>query len=187
MKSNLVRIESFDVRDFEQWEGDWELVHGQALAMTPSPKPLHQLTSGKLFSLLDEQLEDCPHCHALIETDVYFSSDTVVRPDVLVVCYPLSERIDKAPALIFEVVSSDRSRRDEIPKLQLYAEEGVFYYGLVYPLQRKIKLYRLVDGAYRKVGDFSEESFTFEGLDCALRVDFSRVWPRKPETTPSKT
>jgi hypothetical protein len=53
MNSNLARIESFDVRDFEQWEGNWELVQGQPLAMTPSSNPLHQLTNGKLFSLLD--------------------------------------------------------------------------------------------------------------------------------------
>lgn len=185
MKSGLPYVEHYDFTDYEQWEGDWELIHGTAHAMTPSPKPLHQLISGKLFSLLDELLEACPKCHVLIETDVHLSSNTIVRPDVMVVCFPLNEKISKAPSVIFEVVSTARSGRDEIIKLHLYAEERVPYYGLVYPEVRKIKLYRLEQNVYRKVGDFSQETYRFEGLDCELDVDFSRVWPVKPGAYPA--
>ena len=49
--------------------------------------------------LLSEQLRDCQQCEALFEADVEFSDDTVVRPDVLVICFAHEgERITRRPA-----------------------------------------------------------------------------------------
>ena len=173
-------LETYTVRDYLQWEGDWELIHGQPVAMAPSPALEHQLTSMTIARQLDESLDDCPHCQALFEIDVEFSEDTVVRPDVLVICYhPEGERLTRAPDLIFEVISAKTARRDEVLKFELYRAEGVTHYVLVYPETKKAKVWRLVEGEYRKVADFHDETHRFDLSKCSLDFDFSRLWKRK--------
>lgn len=172
--------EAYTVQDYQQWQGDWELIHGQPVAMAPSPSFDHQRVSAAAFRQLDESLDECPHCQAAFAIDVEFAEDTVVRPDVLVICYqPEGERLTRAPDLIFEVISPRTARRDEVLKFDLYRAEGVSHYVLVYPEARKAKVWRLVQGEYRKVGDFHDESCRFELSRCALDFDFGRLWQRK--------
>jgi Uma2 family endonuclease len=170
-------IERYAVSDHRQWQGDWELIHGSPYAMTPSPTFTHQRTTGNIYRQLAEAVDECPACHAVFETDVEFSDDTVVRPDCMVICYePEGERLTRAPELVFEVVSTSSARRDELLKHELYQREGVTHYVLVYPDKRKAKAYRLVDGVYRKVGDFSKETMLFELSECAIDFDFGFIW-----------
>ncbi|MFO7877971.1 MAG: Uma2 family endonuclease, partial [Desulfovermiculus sp.] len=110
------------------------------------------------------------------ETDLYLSQDTVVRPDIMVICHEPGPRLIKAPDIIFEVISRQSSRRDEIFKYHLYAEEGVRFYGLVYPELKKVKLFQLQEDKYIKIGDFSHESYLFSGLECNICLDFSKIW-----------
>ena len=173
-------VEAYTVQDYLQWEGDWELIHGQPVARVPSPSFDHQQVSAAVFRQLDESLDDYSHCQAVFEIDVEFAQDTVVRPDVLVICYkPESERLTRAPDLIFEVISPKTTRRDEVVKFDLYRTEGVPHYVLVYPEAKKAKVWRLVEGEYRKVGDFHDETHCFELSRCAFDFDFSRLWKRK--------
>ncbi|MEO1751242.1 hypothetical protein [Thiofaba sp. EF100] len=66
--------EHYTVEDYQHWEGDWELIEGRPYAMSPA-------------------------CQALYECDVRFSSETIVRPDLLVVCYPPEEaNLTRAPS-----------------------------------------------------------------------------------------
>ena len=48
---------------------------------------------------------------------------------------------------------------------------------LVYPEAKKAKVWRLVEGEYRKVADFHDETHRFELSKCAF--DFGRLWKRK--------
>jgi Uma2 family endonuclease len=90
-------IERYTLDDYRRWEGDWELIQGFPLAMPPSPGLEHQRVSAAIFRQLDEALDHCPKCEALFE----FADDTVVRPDVLVICYsPEGERLTRAPRAI---------------------------------------------------------------------------------------
>ena len=177
--SDLAYSEKYTREDHRQWEGDWELIRGDAYAMAPSPAFIHQYLSGKIFRQLDEMLDDCQQCHAVIETDVTLSQDTVVRPDCMVICYEPEEVLNKAPELVFEVVSPSSARRDEILKFDLYQKEGVKYYAIVYPDSRKAKLFELIDGEYRKHGDFSDETVEMDLSACSLVFDFSFIWRRK--------
>jgi Uma2 family endonuclease len=127
--------------------------------MVPSPSFEHQQVSAAIFRQLDESLDDCPHCQAVFEIDVEFAQDTVVRPDVLVICYqPEGERLTRTPDLIFEVISPRTTRRDEVDKFDLYRTEGVTHYVLVYPEAKKATVWRLEEGEYRKVGDFHDKT-----------------------------
>lgn len=175
---NLAYEEKYTVQDYRQWEGDWELVYGNAYAMSPSPLISHQFVNLKIARQLDEALDTCDGCHAFIETDVEFADDVVVRPDSMVVCYEPEERIDKAPDIIFEVISRSTAKRDEILKFDLYQREGVRYYILVYPDLKKAKLYELINHRYEKIGDFSEEHYIFETRECRIDFDFGFIWRR---------
>jgi hypothetical protein len=60
--SILPVMETYTVKDYLQWEGDWELIQGQPLAMSPSAVVDHQVTSFAIAQQLGENLEDCPYC-----------------------------------------------------------------------------------------------------------------------------
>ena len=176
---SIPAAERYTLADWRRWEGDWELIDGQPLAMAPSPSISHQSVSFALSLALGEELRDCPDCQALFETDVEFGDDTVVRPDVLVICFaPEGERITRAPSMIAEVVSPESARRDEHTKLALYAAEGVEHYLLLYPRQRKVKAYRLVEGRYVKAGDFHAETHRVDLGPCTAQIDCARLWVR---------
>lgn len=173
----LAYREHYTADDYQHWKGDWELVEGVAYAMAPSPTVSHQRVGAKITRQLGEGLEACQQCEALYEIDWNISTDTIVRPDVLVICYQPEEQITKAPELIFEVISPSTARRDEQLKFELYQREGVQYYVLVYPQQKTARVYGLVKGQYSKIGDFMNEalSFTLDG-GCQVDFDFGKIW-----------
>ncbi len=144
--------------------------------MAPSPMVTHQSINGKIFVELNRSLDDCPQCQALFEIDWDVTSDTVVKPDTLVICYEPDEKLTQKPDLIFEIISPSTAKRDEVLKFDLYQQEGVGYYVIVYPDKQIAKLYRLHEGRYIKAGDFYDKHYTFELDGCKIDFDFSRIW-----------
>ncbi len=178
MPTNFAYVEKYTVRDYEQWEGDWELIYGDAYAMSPSPTLAHQSVSGKIFRQFADQLENCPSCQVVYEMDWNVSDDIVVRPDVMVICNQTGDRVVKAPVIIFEITSKHSARRDEILKFELYRMEGVKFYGIAYPDYKKIRLYELLSGEYQKLGDFTDEKYEINLPGCKIDFDFNRIWKR---------
>jgi Uma2 family endonuclease len=173
---SLEDLPHYTITEYKGWEGDWELIYGVPYAMSPAPVNKHQLLNGKIFRQLDESLDECNECLAIIEADWILSDETVFRPDTAVICYEPEDYLTKAPEIIFEVISSSTAKRDEIIKFQAYAEEGVSYYCLIYPDMLLAKLYKLHDGRYIKVGDFDKETYVFETKECKLKFDFSMIF-----------
>ncbi len=174
--STLAYSEKYTIDDHRLWNGDWELVYGDAYAMAPSPMYGHQFVNLKIARQLDEKLDSCKVCSAAIEMDWEVSADTVVRPDSMVICYEPEDRLVKRPEIIFEVISPSSSKRDEILKFDLYQNEGVLYYILAYPESKKAKVYKLIDFKYQKINDFSDETYCFETKECTIDFDFSFIW-----------
>ncbi|WP_456471217.1 Uma2 family endonuclease [Caminibacter sp.] len=168
-------LEHYTFSDYIKWDGDWELIYGAPYAMAPFALPSHQKISGKILVQLDRNLENCSKCHALMESEVKFSEDTVVRPDVFIKCGEIDD-ITTTPEIIFEVVSKGSIQRDELLKFNLYKQEGVKYYGIVYPDDKRVKIYKLINGEYIKIADLKDEIFKTDDLDCNVKVDFSKVW-----------
>lgn len=163
--------------DYVLWEGRWELLDGIPYAMTPAPSIDHQRISQKIARLLDEALEHCDECVALLPVDWKITEDTVVQPDNLVVCYqPSGNYLTRAPSLIFEVLSPSTQTKDENVKFRLYETESVLYYCLVYPEDRLIKIFLLKDGRYIKQIDATTQTFRFELSNCQIQLDCSKVW-----------
>ncbi len=77
----------YTIEDYRLWQGDWEIWDGIAIAMTPSPFGTHQAILVALVSELRAALrEEGCEATALVELDWIVSKETVVRPDVIVVC-----------------------------------------------------------------------------------------------------
>lgn len=131
----LAYQEYYTVDDYSLWEGDWKLIDGMPYAMSPSPTVTHQSVATKFTSevntcINNHKPENCNDCIVLMETDWQVSQDTVVRPDVMLVCKKINEKVLVTPDLIMEVVSSSSTKRDELMKFDLYQREGVVFYIL---------------------------------------------------------
>jgi Uma2 family endonuclease len=163
--------------DYALWEGRWELIEGIPFAMTPSPSYRHQRISQKIGYLLEQGLQECEYCRALLPTDWQVAEDTVVQPDNMVICYqPSTAFLTKAPSLIFEILSPATAEKDRHTKYSIYEREGVMYYCIVDPENNVAKIYRLRDGRYVKQMDATDESFEFDLGKCRVALDFAHIW-----------
>ncbi len=176
-----VPIEHYTYDDYIHWEGEWELIEGVPYAMAPSPMKTHQNLAYEIARIMGNAVEEkeCQACEVFGEFDYKLSNDTVLKPDIVFTCNETNERyLTKAPQIIFEVISSSTAKRDEVYKFALYEMEKVHYYVLVYPDDLKAKIYKLKDGKYDKEGDFTEERYFFEDAECAIGLDFGKVFQR---------
>ncbi len=175
--------EHYTVQDYQQWEGDWELINGMPYAMSPAPTLSHQIVAGNILTELTNKIrqtsENCSDCYALMEVDWEVSHDTVVRPDVMIFCGKAKEKIISTPLAIFEVSFPSTAKRDEQLKFEIYEKEGVLFYIQVYPLTNLAKVFQWVNGAYQKRGDYTSEEVVFEIKQCQLLLDFSKIWRDK--------
>ena len=173
----LENIPHYTYEDYKHWEDEWEIIDGIAYAMSPAPMIKHQKISNKIARLLDEQVDDCKECQALLPVDWRISDDTIVQPDNLVVCYePEGAYITKAPTLIFEILSKATAKKDQTVKFDLYQDEGVRYYVIVDPDEEMAKAYELKDGRYIKMLDATDEKVDFTLKECGITIDFDKLW-----------
>ncbi len=140
----------YTVADYRQWEGDWELWNGVPVAMTPSPFGPHQQAARMLIVQLTLALEAARcGCEVLHELDWVIAEDTVVRPDVVVVCDGVpKQHLHSVPALVAEVLSASTASKDRTSKRELYARCGVGHYLIVDPDTQAIELLRLAGDRY---------------------------------------
>ena len=165
--------------DYKIWEGKWELIYGIPYAMSPSPSFNHQTISNKIARFLDEQLEKCENCHAILPFDWKIADDTVVQPDNMVVCGKPEHNqfLTKAPEIIFEILSKSSALKDRNTKFEIYQNEGVKYYIIVDQYDNAAKVYQLFQGKFVKQKDITKDNFHFELEDCQFDFDFSQIWP----------
>jgi len=178
---SVIKILNYTYDDYKNWEGDWELIEGIPVSMAPAPMRIHQNIATELIFALKGSLEEieCPDCMVSFENDWKLSNNTVVRPDVVLVCNDENEKyLTKAPKIIIEILSPSTAKKDETVKFDIYEAEKVQYYILVYPNDLKAKVYTLEKNVYTKVGDFTHEKLKFEDLECELEIDFAKVFER---------
>ncbi len=177
---SVATLLNYTYSDYENWEGNWELIEGIPISMAPAPMKIHQRIASELFFYLKQELlEECLECEVLYETDWKVSNHTTVRPDIVLVCGDEGKQyITKAPRVIIEILSPSTAKKDETVKFELYEEEKVEYYILVYPNDLKAKVYKLERNKYSKVGDFTKEKLYFKDIECDIELDFKKVFQR---------
>lgn len=144
----------FTYIEYLAWPEDerWEIIDGQAFAMTPAPGMLHQQISmalgSKLFAFFENQT--CSVFAAPFDVRLPENKETndnasnVVQPDLVVYCDP--EKIDErggkgAPDLVVEILSPSSADRDLIDKMALYERHGVREYWIIDPVHQIVTVY----------------------------------------------
>jgi len=175
----MCAIEYYSYDDYVKWEGDWELINGMPMAMSPAPVRKHQSLASEVIRHIGNQLVDCELCEVLGEVDYKVNEETVLRPDVTLTCGETNEAyLTKAPEIIVEIISPSTAKRDEKYKFEIYEEEKVNYYILIYPNDLRAKVYKLDGKKYDKQGDFTTQSYKFENTTCKIELDFEQVFKR---------
>ena len=144
-----------------------ELIRGKIFKMCPAPSPQHQVIAADLFAFFVRKLKDGPCKMLFAPLDVRLKGKpfrnkkrrddqitTVVQPDIIVVCDPGKlddpRSIDGAPEMVIEILSPGNSKTETKYKLDLYEENGVLEYWVVYPPFKMVHVFLLKDDAYGK-------------------------------------
>ena len=173
--------------DYKKWElkpGErYELIDGEAYAMA-GPNTEHQIIVSKLNGEFYNFLKGkkCQVIPAPFDVRLFYeedeSDDTVVQPDLVVVCDP--EKLGKegyrgAPNLVIEILSPSNTAIEMYRKLELYRSAGVKEYWIIDPEQKLIEVYRLNGDRYEsyilRMGD-TVQSTLFPGLAIPLETIF---------------
>jgi Uma2 family endonuclease len=179
--------------DYLTWPEDvrYELIDGVAYLMAPAPTVSHQDVAGEVFAQVKQALRGSP-CRVLIApVDVRLPKadeaddriDTVVQPDVFVVCNPAQIRergVRGAPDWVLEVLSPATAGHDQVVKRRIYERAGVREYWMVHPADRVLTVYRLADGAYGKPDTQLLEGTTAVGVLPGVVVAWDELAARLP-------
>ena len=168
-------IPYYTIADWERWEGNWELVEGLRFAVSPAPMPKHQRISGNLFSLLNEELKNCKTCKVYQAIDWIITDDTILQPDVLVVCKPVKHRLNFPPELVVEILSPATALKDRNSKFEIYQQQQVKYYLIIDPNTDGVEVFELINGIYKLQTYTSTFKFSFSN-NCFANADFTAIW-----------
>jgi Uma2 family endonuclease len=165
----------YTVDDWERWEGKWELIEGIPYAMSPSPVPKHQRIAGNLFQEFNLQLKSCKHCKVYNAIDWQITNDTILEPDVLVVCGDPGKHLKFPSQLIVEILSPSTALKDRNSKFYIYEEQKVKYYLVIDPDTNTVEIYVLNNERFELSPPSNNYHFTFEN-NCSATVEFKDIW-----------
>ncbi len=190
----LRKEQHYTYADYLQWPDDtrYELIDGEAFLMSPAPLVEHQEVAGELFRQLANQLDGQPCRPYIAPVDVRLprkdeadaAIDTVVQPDVLVVCDP--HKIDRrgvrgAPDWVLEVLSPCTAAHDQIAKRRTYERAGVREYWLVHPGDRTLTVYVLENGQYGRPEIYELKDATPIGVLPGVSIAWDALVARLPK------
>ncbi len=178
MEPALKILPHYTYDDYLHWEGRWEIIHGVPYAMSPLPVPKHQQIASDLLVEFGIAFKKFKHCKAYQPLDYKLKNDTVLQPDLLVVCQPIAKKfLDFAPSLVVEILSPATADKDRLVKFPLYEAEHIPYYLIISPDTELVEVYQYVDGSYRLQQTARDFTFTFSfPKNCTAEIDFSQIW-----------
>jgi len=182
-----IEEENFTYADYKAWElkpGErFELINGVAYAMS-APNLSHQLIvailTNEFFTFLKGKT--CQVIPSPFDVRLFYeeddSDDTVVQPDVIVVCDPQKlgeEGCRGAPDLVVEILSPSNMAIEMERKLLLYKKAGVKEYWIVDPKDKHISIYTLKDGEYT-LQIYSIKDIVKPGVLPGLEIPLSTIF-----------
>ncbi len=165
----------YTYNDYKNWKEDWELIDGYPLQLLPSASFNHNNTIIELIIQAGNSLKknDSCRCKVSSELDWKINDETVVRPDLMVICGDVnSDFLEFPPVLIVEVISPSSIKRDRVLKFDLYREQGVKFYILVDYSKKTIEVFELIDNYYKEV---NRSKFQLDKT-CEIEFDFDSIW-----------
>lgn len=178
--------------DYLVWSrthGD-ELVDGTAYVREPpSPSESHQVIVCELCRQAGNALLGKP-CQVFVApldvrlpkaTEVDDDVDTVVQPDVVIVCD--RKKVDGrgirgAPDWVVEVLSPSTARYDQTVKLRAYERAAVPEVWLIHPLDRTVRIYRFEAGHFARAVVLELKGRTSLSAVAGVTIDWDEVVAR---------
>lgn len=155
--NQLDLTKSYSYADYISWrfQERVEIIMGKIFKMSPAPTSVHQKIVSEMHGALHHFLKG-KRCQVFPSPfDVILTVngiESVVQPDVTVVCDPLKivmEGCKGAPDLAVEVLSRSSVKKDLHEKYELYEQAGVTEYWLANPADRSIIIFSLhANGKY---------------------------------------
>ncbi|MBO0790057.1 MAG: Uma2 family endonuclease [Ktedonobacteraceae bacterium] len=153
----------------------YEIMDG-VLLMPPSPNPVHQSITGKIYLYLTQHVETAGSGRVyMAPLDVELSPKRVFQPNVFVL---FNESLGKitashivgAPDLVVEVTSPGTAAYDRLSKWKAYAEAGVREYWIVNSLMQSIEILSLKSQDYESQGIFRGKDAVLSPLIPGIRT-----------------
>lgn len=204
MRLALKKSTPYTVDDYMSWtdnEFRCELIDGVVYDMSAAPVVTHQEVLSslhfELMSFLRERHKqggggDGPPCLVLFApVDVILTRNTVVQPDLIVLCNRAKiingKNIQGAPDLVVEILSPSTAAKDKREKHRVYERAGVPQYLIVDPHEQYAELYTLgEEGRYAPRIILAPEDLleltVAPGMGLTLSAIFG--WPLPSKTRP---
>lgn len=163
--------------DYLLWEGKWELIDGFPIAMSPAPIPRHQHISAALITAFSVGIKNCKACKVYDPIDYKVADDTILQPDILIVCKEINKNyLDFPPSLVVEVLFPSTALRDRHTKFDIYEQQGVGYYVIADPEKKMLEVYRLINNKYSLINATDDAyQFVFDE-ECTIDINFKGIW-----------
>jgi Uma2 family endonuclease len=170
-----LHIPRYTVSDYNLWDGDWELIDGIPYAMSPTPVRRHQEISAAISRQIGNAIADnktaCKDCTVVYELDWRVGNDTVLRPDIAVICEEYEDFIHHPPVLIIEILSPATAHKDKSTKYEIYQERGVKYYIIIDPASKTSHINILTGHQYEEL---ETTDFTIHD-HCTITLDIAQI------------
>lgn len=177
--SSVVKIlPHYTYDDWVNWEGQWELIDGIPYAMSPMPVPNHQRIAAALSSEFHSALKKCKNCTVYQPIDYKVADDTILQPDIIIVCNAINKKfLDFPSALVVEVLSPSTALKDRHSKFGIYEEQQIKYYLIISLEKEEVEIYTIEDGTYqlKQTGNNFTYTFSFDA-GCIATIDFEEIW-----------
>jgi len=162
-------IPRYTIDDYNHWEGDWELIDGVPISMSPSPFGPHERVISRLSYQIQSQLQTCVGpCVIYTNLDWIIDNHTVIRPDLMVVCGEQPQRhLERPPVLMAEVLSESTRGRDLTAKRTLCRENNVAHYLVIDPEQRT--MLHVTESGEIEINATESQLLTLEN-DCQISI-----------------
>jgi len=167
--------------EYQSWNDGqrWEIIGGEAHAMSPAPTPRHQLVQAEFTAQLMAFFRG-KKCQVFpAPTDVKLSEFDVVQPDLAVVCERdkvKSTHIEGPPTLVVEVLSPSTAAHDRVRKLPLYAASGVREVWLITPYPWLAEVFVLDGGSYRLAQAYGKDDVLQSRVFRGLKIQLAKVF-----------
>jgi Uma2 family endonuclease len=189
--SQLDLTKQYTYADYVTWQFEerLELIKGWIMKMSPAPSTKHQKISNSLATDFTVYLRKKPCDIFTAPFDVRLPNSkkstadktilSVVQPDISIICD--QSKIDErgcigSPDLIVEIVSKGNTKKELENKFELYEENGVKEYWIVFQNDEIVQVFDLVRGKYKLRKTYSNDSVIPVGIFKDLKIDLKEIF-----------
>ena len=176
----------YTYKDYIKWEtpGElFELIDGVPLEML-APDRRHQEASGELFAMFHAFLKgkSCKVVSApfAVRLNANKADDTVVLPDLVVICEPMQLADNKAckgpPTIVIEILSPSTRKHDLTTKFRKYRAAGVGQLWYVDYEFETVEILTLENGKYISERFAGEDKILVEIEDDSFEIEVNEIF-----------